>query len=131
MAGARRHGRPPRTADARGGGRQAARAALHRLRSVHAPAAEPVSNGAPPLRHILPAVDHTAPAVLELGLLLLLAALAGSAARRVGLPAVIGYLLVGVVVSPFTPGYVANRDQLPVLADVGVLLLLFAVRIQI
>src|SRR5260370_39876085 len=104
MAGARRHGRPPRTADARGGGRQAARAALHRLRSVHAPAAEPVSNGAPPLRHILPAVDHTAPAVLEIGLLLLLAALAGLAARGVGLPALVGYRRAGGRVSPVTTG---------------------------
>lgn len=76
-------------------------------------------------------MDHTAPAVLELGLLLLLAALAGYGARRVGLPAVIGYLAVGVVVSPFTPGYVANRDQLSILADVGVVLLLFEVGIEI
>src|SRR2546428_9836964 len=80
---------------------------------------------------ILPAVDHTAPAILELGLLLLLAALAGKAARSMGLPAVIGYLLVGVLVSPFTPGYVANRDQLSILADVGVLLLLFEVGIGV
>jgi CPA2 family monovalent cation:H+ antiporter-2 len=76
-------------------------------------------------------VDHTAPAVLDLGLLLFLAALAGKAARRLGLPAVIGYLLVGVAVSPFTPGYVANRDQLSVLADIGVVLLLFEVGIEI
>src|SRR5438876_10888796 len=80
---------------------------------------------------ILPAVDHTAPAILELGLLLLLAALAGKAARSLGLPAVIGYLLVGVLVSPFTPGYVANRDRLSVLADIGVVLLLFEVGIEI
>ena len=76
-------------------------------------------------------MDHTAPAVLDLGLLLLLAALAGYAARRVGLPAVVGYLAVGVVVSPFTPGYVANREQLSILADVGVVLLLFEVGIEI
>jgi len=76
-------------------------------------------------------VEHTAPAVLELGLLLLLAALAGKLARRVGLPAVLGYLLVGVAVSPFTPGYVANREQLAVLADIGVVLLLFEVGIEI
>jgi monovalent cation:H+ antiporter-2, CPA2 family len=76
-------------------------------------------------------VDHTAPAILELGLLLLLAALAGRASRAIGLPAVIGYLLVGVLVSPFTPGYVANRDQLSILADVGVVLLLFEVGIEI
>jgi CPA2 family monovalent cation:H+ antiporter-2 len=76
-------------------------------------------------------VDHTAPAILELGLLLLLAALAGRGARAVGLPAVIGYLAVGVLVSPFTPGYVANREQLSILADVGVVLLLFEVGIEI
>lgn len=80
---------------------------------------------------ILAPVDHTAPAILELGLLLFLAALAGKLARRIGLPAVIGYLLVGVVVSPFTPGYVANREQLSILADVGVVLLLFEVGIEI
>src|SRR4030088_3821832 len=75
--------------------------------------------------------DPPPPAVLELGLLLLLAALAGKLARRAGLPAVLGYLLVGVAVSPFTPGYVANRDQLAVLAAGGVVLLLFAVGIEI
>src|ERR1700704_5293249 len=80
---------------------------------------------------ILAPVDHTAPAILELGLLLFLAALAGKLARRIGLPSVVGYLLVGVVVSPFTPGYVANREQLAVLADIGVLLLLFEVGIEI
>jgi CPA2 family monovalent cation:H+ antiporter-2 len=76
-------------------------------------------------------VDRTAPAILDLGLLLFLAALAGRGARAVGLPAVIGYLLVGVLVSPFTPGYVANREQLSVLADIGVVLLLFEVGIEI
>jgi CPA2 family monovalent cation:H+ antiporter-2 len=76
-------------------------------------------------------VDHTAPAILELGLLLFLAALAGWGARLLGLPAVIGYLAVGIIVSPFTPGYVANRDQLSILADVGVVLLLFEVGVEI
>jgi K+:H+ antiporter len=80
---------------------------------------------------IVPTVDHTAPAILELGLLLFLAALAGMAARSLGLPAVIGYLAVGIIVSPFTPGYVANREQLSLLADVGVVLLLFEVGIEI
>jgi CPA2 family monovalent cation:H+ antiporter-2 len=80
---------------------------------------------------ILAPVDHTAPAILELGLLLFLAALAGKLARRVGLPAVVGYLAIGVLVSPFTPGYVANREQLSILADVGVVLLLFEVGIEI
>src|SRR6266478_3390950 len=77
------------------------------------------------------AVPETAPAVLEIGLLLLLAVAAGWLARRIGLPAVLGYLVVGLIVSPFTPGYVADRRQLQVLADVGVVLLLFEVGIEV
>jgi K+:H+ antiporter len=77
------------------------------------------------------AAPETAPAILEIGLLLLLAVGAGWLARRVGLPAVLGYLVVGLIVSPFTPGYVADRRQLQVLADVGVVLLLFEVGIEI
>ncbi|TMD64843.1 MAG: hypothetical protein E6I84_11785, partial [Chloroflexi bacterium] len=46
-------------------------------------------------------------------------------------PAVLGYLAVGLIVSPFTPGYVADRHQLQLLADVGVVLLLFEVGIEI
>jgi monovalent cation:H+ antiporter-2, CPA2 family len=76
-------------------------------------------------------VDHTAPAILELAAILLAAALAGGLARRAGLPAVVGYLAVGLVVSPFTPGYVADREQLQLLADIGVVLLLFEVGIEV
>jgi CPA2 family monovalent cation:H+ antiporter-2 len=76
-------------------------------------------------------VELTAPIIAELGALLLAAAAAGWLARRVGLPAVIGYLVVGVAVSPFTPGFVAHREQLHVLADIGVILLLFEVGIEI
>src|SRR3954469_23916745 len=76
-------------------------------------------------------MDATAAPILELGLVLLLAAAAGWAARRVGLPAGVGYLAVGVAISPFTPGYVADRGQLQLLADVGVVLLLFEVGIEV
>jgi CPA2 family monovalent cation:H+ antiporter-2 len=76
-------------------------------------------------------MELTAPIIAELGGLLLAAAAAGFVARRLGLPAVIGYLLVGVAVSPFTPGFVADREQLHVLADIGVILLLFEVGIEI
>ena len=73
----------------------------------------------------------TAPPILDVGLVLLAAAAAGWLARRIGLPAVVGYLAVGLVISPFTPGYVTDRDQIHVLADVGVALLLFEVGIEI
>ena len=74
---------------------------------------------------------ETAPSVLELGALLLAAVAAGWLARRLGLPAVIGYLVLGIAVSPFTPGFVADREQLQLLADVGVVLLLFEVGIEV
>ncbi|HUQ40889.1 MAG TPA: cation:proton antiporter [Candidatus Limnocylindrales bacterium] len=69
--------------------------------------------------------------VLEIGLVLLVGGLAGIVARRFGLPAVVGYLAVGLIVGPFTPGYVADKHQIEVLADVGVVLLLFEVGIEL
>ncbi|TME86381.1 MAG: potassium transporter Kef [Chloroflexi bacterium] len=69
--------------------------------------------------------------VLEIGVVLLAAALVGAVSRRLGLPAVLGYLVVGLFVGPFTPGYVADRHQIQVLADVGVVLLLFEVGIEL
>jgi CPA2 family monovalent cation:H+ antiporter-2 len=69
--------------------------------------------------------------ILEIGVILLGAALVGFGARRIGLPAVVGYLVVGLVVGPFAPGYVADRHQIQVLADVGVVLLLFEVGIEL
>ena len=76
-------------------------------------------------------MEHTAGPILEIGLVLLGAVGAGWLARRVGLPAIVGYLALGILVSPFTPGYVADHDQLQLLADVGVILLLFEVGIEV
>ena len=76
-------------------------------------------------------IVETAPLVLDVGVVLLLAGAFGLIARRFGLPAVIGYLLAGIVVSPFTPGFVASNDQLALFADIGVILLLFEVGIEI
>jgi CPA2 family monovalent cation:H+ antiporter-2 len=76
-------------------------------------------------------VDRTTLPIFELGVLLLVAAGAGWLARRVRLPAIVGYLAVGLLVSPFTPGYVADHNQLELLADVGVVLLLFEVGIEV
>ena len=76
-------------------------------------------------------MEATAPTILEIGVVLLAAAAAGWIARRIGLPAVVGYLVVGLAISPFTPGYVADREQIQLLADVGVVLLLFEVGIEV
>ena len=76
-------------------------------------------------------IVETAPLVLDVGIVLLLAATLGFVARKIGLPAIVGYLGTGLLVSPFTPGYVASSEQLAVLADIGVVLLLFEVGIEI
>lgn len=76
-------------------------------------------------------MDGSARDILEIGAVLLAAAGAGWVARLTGLPAVLGYLAVGLLVSPFTPGYVADRHQLQLFADIGVVLLLFEVGIEI
>lgn len=76
-------------------------------------------------------IVETAPLVLDVGVVLTVAATMGFIARKVGLPSVMGYLLTGLLVSPFTPGFVADNNQLTLLADIGVVLLLFEVGIEI
>lgn len=76
-------------------------------------------------------MEATAPTILEIGTVLLLAAAAGALLRRVGLPAIVGYMAVGLLVSPLTPGYSIDREQLQLFADIGVVLLLFEVGIEI
>src|SRR6185369_15510401 len=58
----------------------------------------------------------------------LAAALAlGYVTHRIGLSPIVGYLLAGIVVSPNTPGFVADRHLAEQLAEVGVILLMFGV----
>jgi CPA2 family monovalent cation:H+ antiporter-2 len=76
-------------------------------------------------------VVETAPLVLNVGVVLTAAATMGFVARKLGLPSVIGYLVTGLLVSPFTPGFVADNNQLALLADIGVVLLLFEVGIEL
>ncbi|MGH2633445.1 MAG: cation:proton antiporter, partial [Tepidiformaceae bacterium] len=55
-------------------------------------------------------------------------ALAGGLLARVTrLPAIVGYLLAGVVISPFSPGYVADTNTVQSLAELGVIFLMFGV----
>ena len=76
-------------------------------------------------------IVDTAPLILDFGVVLLAAATLGYLARKLGLPAIVGYLLTGLAVSPFTPGYTADSGQLSLLAEIGVVLLLFEVGIEI
>ncbi|AVS61692.1 Kef family K(+) transporter [Paracidovorax avenae] len=67
------------------------------------------------------ALIHTIAVGLGLALLL------GFLATRVRLPALVGYLLAGVAIGPYTPGFVADGAMASQLAEIGVMLLMFGV----
>ncbi len=56
-----------------------------------------------------------------------LAFIFGFIASRLKLPPLVGYLIAGVIVGPFTPGFVADSDLANQLAEIGVMLLMFGV----
>jgi CPA2 family monovalent cation:H+ antiporter-2 len=70
----------------------------------------------------------------SLGLTLLIALAAalvlGALAHRLHLAPMIGYIAAGLIVGPFTPGFVADREQVLELADIGVALLMFSIGLQ-
>ena len=70
---------------------------------------------------------HVPPLVSTLTIGLVLAFSFGVLAHRLRLPPIVGYLLAGIVIGPFTPGFVADQDIANQLAEVGVILLLFGV----
>src|SRR5687768_12843519 len=68
---------------------------------------------------------HVPPLVSTLAIGLVLAFSLGVVAQRFSFPPLIGYLLAGIVIGPFTPGFVADQDLARQLAEVGVILLMF------
>ena len=58
---------------------------------------------------------------------LVYALIGGYFAARLRLPPLVGYLLAGVALGPFTPGVVADAHLAPQLAEIGVILLMFGV----
>ena len=51
----------------------------------------------------------------------------GYLATRVRLPPIVGYLIAGIAVGPFTPGFVGDAGIASQLAEIGVILLMFGV----
>ncbi|WP_332814489.1 cation:proton antiporter domain-containing protein [Ramlibacter sp.] len=72
-------------------------------------------------------MDHHVPLIATVAGGLGLALLLGFMAARLRLPALVGYLLAGVVVGPHTPGFVADANLASQLAEIGVMLLMFGV----
>jgi CPA2 family monovalent cation:H+ antiporter-2 len=73
----------------------------------------------------VPHTDATLITMLAVGLGL--AFVFGAVAVRLKLSPLVGYLIAGVVVGPFTPGFVADADLAQQLAEIGVVLLMFGV----
>ncbi len=70
---------------------------------------------------------HDTPLIATLVVGLVLAFLVGLVANRLRLPLIAGYLVAGIVIGPFTPGYVADQKIADQLAELGVVLLMFGV----
>ena len=74
-----------------------------------------------------PTMPHQLPLITTLASALGLALIMGFIAVRLRVPALVGYLLAGVLIGPFTPGYIADAEIAGELSEIGVMLLMFGV----
>lgn len=72
--------------------------------------------------------EHSVPLIATLATGFGLALVLGIAAVKLRLPALVGYLLAGVLIGPHTPGYVADVKLAAELAEIGVMLLMATIR---
>ncbi len=72
-------------------------------------------------------MPHHTPLIATIVAGLVVAFALGSAAQRLKISPLVGYLLAGVLVGPFTPGFVADAALAQELAEIGVILLMFGV----
>ena len=68
--------------------------------------------------------------ILQLTIILIASKLFGSLSVRIGQPAVLGKLLVGIVLGPSLLGWITPSDTLDVLSQIGVILLMFIAGIE-
>src|SRR5688500_17822331 len=72
-------------------------------------------------------MPHHTPLISMIVVGLVLAFLFGALAQRLRISPLVGYLVAGVAVGPFTPGFVADQQLANQLAEIGVILLMFGV----
>jgi len=72
-------------------------------------------------------MPHHTPLISMIVVGLVLAFALGAVANRFRVPPLVGYLIAGVLIGPFTPGYVADQSLANDLAEIGVILLMFGV----
>lgn len=71
------------------------------------------------------------PLLINIVVALVVAFFGGLIARRIGLPTIVGYLLAGIAIGPFTPGFVGDTDTISQLAELGVIFLMFGVGLHL
>jgi CPA2 family monovalent cation:H+ antiporter-2 len=72
-------------------------------------------------------MPQESPLISTIVIALTLAFVLGALAHRLKLPPIVGYLIAGIAIGPFTPGYVADQEIASQLAELGVILLMFGV----
>ena len=70
---------------------------------------------------------HELPLLINIAVALVVAFFGGTIARRIGLPTLVGYMLAGIAIGPFTPGFVGDIGTISQLAELGVIFLMFGV----
>lgn len=70
---------------------------------------------------------HELPLLINIAVALVLAFVGGVIARLVSLPTIVGYMLAGIAIGPFTPGFVGDVQTVGQLAELGVIFLMFGV----
>lgn len=72
-------------------------------------------------------MPHNVSLITTIASALGLALIFGFIFAKLRLPPLVGYLLAGIVLGPFTPGYIADAELAGQLAEIGVMLLMFGV----
>ena len=70
---------------------------------------------------------HDLPLLVNITVALGYALVGGLLARKIGLPTIVGYLVAGVALGPFTPGFQGDPAAIRQMAEFGVILLMFGV----
>ena len=72
-------------------------------------------------------MDHNIPLITTLAAGFGIALILGFLAERIKVPALVGYLVAGIIIGPGTPGFVADVHLASQLSEIGVMLLMFGV----
>ena len=76
-------------------------------------------------------MPHSIPLITTLAIALGFALILGYIATRLRFPAIVGYLLAGILIGPYTPGFIADSGITHELSEIAVMLLMFGVGLHL